>query len=142
MRMLRKSLLSSLGMSICVLAVINLPASLFYWYSLLWWVDMPMHFLGGISVFYLSALVWLPAMKWVGKGRFIYESIITALLLGVLWEALELYLHMHYGTPDFVLVDSISDVFFDLSGILLAVILTIPLLEKYSLAEQTQTKSV
>ena len=59
--MLRKSLLSSLGVSMCALALINLPATFFYWYSLVWWFDMSMHFLGGVAVFYLSALVWLPA---------------------------------------------------------------------------------
>ncbi len=88
-----------------------------------------MHFLGGIAVFYLGAILWLPARSRVSTGRFLYEGIITALLLGVLWEALELFLHVRYGTPDFVLLDSISDLCFDLAGTLLAAFWTYKLVE-------------
>jgi len=116
--MLRKKLLERLCILIVMLAVINQFASFFSWYVLVWWFDMPMHFLGGLSIFYLSAIVWLPALKYVPVWRFLYEAIITAVLLGVLWEGLELYLYLHYGSPDFVLLDSLSDMLFDVAGIL------------------------
>lgn len=118
--MIRKKILHRLCVAIVALSVINLMASFLHWYDLVWWFDMPMHFLGGMAVFYLSALLWLPARKWVSNGRFLYEGVITALLFGVLWEALELYLHITYGSPYFVLMDAISDVCFDLAGALLA----------------------
>jgi hypothetical protein len=91
---------------------------------------MPMHFLGGVSVFFIAAVLWLPARKWVSDGRYIYECLITALLFGVLWEALELYLHVHYGSPEFFLTDSLSDVFFDMAGALAAALSLMPLLRK------------
>jgi hypothetical protein len=124
--MLRTKLLNKLCAWILVLAVIFGAAVYFSWFNLIWWFDMPMHFLGGIVVFYIAAILWLPALKWVPVWRFVYESLITAVLLGVLWEALEFFLFMRFGTPSFILLDSFSDVFFDLSGALLAAYLTVP----------------
>ncbi len=122
--MLRSKLLNRLAISIIVLALINALAVYFSWYSLVWWFDMPMHFLGGISVFYLSAMLWRSALKRVPVWRFLYEAVITAVLIGVLWEALELYLYLHYGSPNFILLDSFSDVCFDLAGALFAAYMT------------------
>ncbi len=125
--MLRKKLLKKLAFSFILLFILNEPAVFLHWYNLIWWFDMPMHFLGGLSVFYLSAVLWLPALKYVSHTRYLYESVITALLIGVLWEALELFLFTHFGTPSFFLVDSISDVLFDLAGALFGAFTIIPL---------------
>ena len=114
--MLRQQILKKLAVSFVVLAIFNEIAVFIHWYSIIWWFDMPMHFLGGMAVFYLSAVLWLPARKFVSDRRFLFEGIITALLIGVLWEALELYLFLTYGDPNFILLDSISDLFFDLAG--------------------------
>ena len=129
--MLRKKILNRLAVAVVFLAIINGSATHFSWYSLVWWFDMPMHFLGGISVFYFSAIVWLPALRWVSARRFLYESVITAVLIGVLWEGLELFLYTHYGSPDFILLDSMSDVCFDLAGALFAAYMTAPHLHAY-----------
>ena len=126
--MLRQKLLRKLAISVITLAIINEIAIFIHWYSLVWWFDMPMHFLGGLTVFYFCAIIWIPARKWVSDGRFLFESIITTVLIGVLWEALELYLYIHYGSPDFITLDSMSDVFFDLTGALFAAYCIFPLL--------------
>ena len=136
MRMLRKKILNRLCVAIVSLFILNELATFFSWYSLAWWFDMPMHFLGGISVFYMAAFIWAPALKWVPVWRYVYESVITAMLLGVLWEALELYLHLRYGSPDFILLDSFSDVFFDLSGVLAAAFMLVPIIEVYKPASK------
>ncbi len=129
MQMLRQKLLKNLCISIVSLFILNEIASFFDWYDLLWWFDMPMHFLGGLSVFYLSAVVWIPALKIVPPWRFLFESIITGILLGVLWEALELYLYTHYGSPNFIPLDSFSDLAFDTAGIMLGAYMAVPLAE-------------
>ncbi len=123
--MLRKKLLSNLVLFVVALAIVNALAVQFHWYGLIWWFDMPMHFLGGLTVFYFAALIWRPALRWVPTGRFIYECIITTLLIGVLWEALELYLYLHYGSPNFILLDSLSDIGFDLAGAFFAAYMTV-----------------
>ncbi len=116
-------LLKKLAICITILAVVNFIAVYLNWYYFVWWFDMPMHFLGGLTVFYFGAIVWRFALKYVSFGRYLYESILTAVLIGVLWEALEFYLYIKYGSPMFSLVDSFSDVFFDLSGALLGAFL-------------------
>jgi hypothetical protein len=126
--MLRRKLVENLCIAVVSLAVFNQIAVFLHWYEIVWWFDMPMHFLGGLSVFYFSAIVWLPARKWVPDWRFLYEAVITTVLIGVLWEALELYLFLHYGSPNFITLDSFSDVFFDLAGAFLGAYLVAPLL--------------
>lgn len=127
MHMLREKILKRLAIAIVSLAAINFLGGFFSWYSIEWWFDMPMHFLGGISVLYISAVLWLPALKRVSRSRYTYECLITAVLFGVLWEALELYLHLRFGSPQFILRDSISDVFFDLAGAFWAMFLLMPI---------------
>lgn len=127
MCMLRERIFKRLAVAIISLAVLNFLGGFFSWYSIEWWFDMPMHFLGGISVLYIGAVLWLPALKRVSAQRYVYECLITAVLLGVLWEALELCLHLYLGSPQFILLDSISDVFFDLAGALFAMFLLLPM---------------
>ncbi len=122
--MLRTKFLNRLAVSVILLAVVDQIATRFSWYGLIWWFDMPMHFLGGMAVFYFSAMLWRPALKWVPIWRFIYECVITALLIGILWEALELFLYLHYGSPSYTLLDSLSDMAFDLAGALCAAYMT------------------
>lgn len=126
--MLRKKLLHRLCFAVVVLAIFNQIATSFHWYALIWWFDMPMHFLGGLTVFYFSAIVWLPARKWVPDWRYVYEAVITTVLISVLWEALELFLYLRYGSPPFITLDSLSDVGFDIAGALFAAYLTAPFL--------------
>ena len=129
--MIRPIIVRRLAKYFVILALINVPATLLYWYHLVWWFDMPMHFLGGVAVFYLAFLLWLPARKWVSANRFYFEVVITALLFGVLWEALELFLYVRFSYPAFHLTDSISDLFFDLAGVFFGVLGTLPLMKKY-----------
>lgn len=111
-----------LAKNITILAVVNFVAVYLNWYSFVWWFDMPMHFLGGLSVVYGCAILWAPALKCVSRNRFFFECIITAILVGVLWEALEYYLFINYGSPAFFIVDSFSDIFFDLAGALYGIV--------------------
>jgi hypothetical protein len=126
--MIRAKLLRRLALSVISLAVINEFAVFLHWYSLVWWFDMPMHFLGGLSVCYFSAMVWLPFRAKLSDGRFLFDVVITTILIGVMWEGLELYLYIQYGNPPFIMLDSFSDVFFDIAGALLAAYHIVPLL--------------
>lgn len=130
-------LLHRLFFSVFVLAVVNAAAVYFHLYNLIWWFDMPMHFLGGFTVLFFSAILWLPARKRVSNGRYVYEIVITAVLIGVLWEALELYLYLQYGSPAFVTLDSLSDVVFDLAGALFAAWIITPLIVNFPYSSQS-----
>lgn len=128
--MIRSILVKRLAYVFVFLALINIFATFLHWYHLVWWFDMPMHFLGGLAVFYLSAVLWLPARKWVSDRRYLFEVFITALFFGVAWEGLEFFLFTRFGFPPFHLIDATSDLFFDMSGSLVGVLAVIPLLKR------------
>ena len=119
--MLRSLLLRRLALSITVLAVGNLVGTLLHWYSLLWWLDMPAHFLGGFAVFYLSAVFLLPYLKkGMSDSRFVFLSILSGFVLGVIWEGFQLFLSVYSGGVQPILLDVLSDLCFDLAGSLIA----------------------
>ncbi|MFN4181548.1 MAG: hypothetical protein ACK4FA_02540 [Candidatus Paceibacteria bacterium] len=95
------------------IALINYAAIKFHWYSSLWWFDMPMHFLGGLWVGML--LIW-----YIVREDFSLHAIgrvlLGAFIVGMAWEVLELVLNEQFIRDTYDLRDTISDLFFDLSG--------------------------
>ncbi len=119
--MLRSLLLRRLALSITLLAVGNLIGTVLHWYSLVWWLDMPAHFLGGMAVFYLSAVLLLPYLKKSTSGyRYIFLSVLIAFILGAVWEGIQLFLFLYSGGTQPIPLDVVSDLCFDLAGSLLA----------------------
>ena len=113
-------------LSFHILALVN------FWYWSIDWLDIPMHFLGGLWV----ALFFF----WILKKRFVQVSQVLEgnfLLLGILslgfvsligigWEFYE-FLYDKYLAEESVLfqagvADTIADLFFDLIGGLVAVL--------------------
>lgn len=92
---------------------VNLVAVKLYWYSLVWYFDMPMHFLGG---------VWLGlAMFWLLKskefsGKNIFLIFLGVLVVGVGWEIFEIVVDRALRGGEFNVLDTMSDIFFDLAG--------------------------
>ena len=112
--------------------VIHILAIANFWYWSIDWLDIPMHFLGGLWV----ALFFF----WILKKRFVQVSQVLEgnfLLLGILslgfvsligigWEFYE-FLYDKYLAEESVLfqagvADTIADLFFDLIGGLVAVL--------------------
>lgn len=87
-------------------------------YHLLWWYDMPMHFLGGLFtgllVLYIvlrqKSIVCLPNIK------IILISLYFILAIGFAWELYEFFVKTIIVGEQFIFRDSISDLFFDLAG--------------------------
>ena len=84
-----------------------------------------MHFFGGMTAFYIAAAVLFPFFRTQPLPRYLRLSILCALLIGVAWEAFELVLFVKFAFPPFHILDSLSDVCFDLAGILLAAYMTL-----------------
>lgn len=119
--MLRTALLRKLAVCILILAIGNFLASVFYWYTTLWWLDIAAHMLGGMSVMYAAAVVLANRYgKPSSAARYVWISALIALGIGLLWEGFEYYLYTHYGGPRFSPIDALSDVCFDLAGIWIA----------------------
>ena len=74
---------------------------------------MPMHFLGGVWLG--LALLWFLKIKEISL-MLIFKMILGVLIIGVLWEIFEIILNNYTTQSPFNSLDTISDIFFDLSG--------------------------
>lgn len=98
--------------------LMNLTAERLFWYSSIWWFDMVMHFLGGFWVSIFS--IYIFSYKEVILP--IFRIILFVLFIGILWEFFEIYSNNYIGGESFDMLDTVSDLFFDLSGGLCAIL--------------------
>ena len=80
---------------------------------------MPMHFLGGlwVGLFFLYGFY--------DKNEFFKQFVVVlawVLCIGVLYELFEVYTHNYIAQDPFNTLDTLSDIFFDLSGGLCAIL--------------------
>lgn len=108
-----KKLLIRLLSLIFLIFLLNYLAMRFYWYSSIWYFDMPMHFLGGLWLG--LALIWFFKIKDISL-KSIFYLILGVLLIGVLWEVFEIIIDKIITGNLFNTLDTISDIFFDLAG--------------------------
>jgi hypothetical protein len=85
----------------------------FYWYSSIWYFDMPMHFLGGVWLGLAS--IYLFSLK-DDSLRSIFKIFFIVLLVGIGWEVFEIFVNKFTIQDPFNFLDTVSDIFFDLSG--------------------------
>lgn len=85
----------------------------FYWYSSIWWFDMPMHLLGGFWVG--LAVIYLLSLKEFNLS-FILKVLIGVLFIGFFWEIFEILVDKNISQNPFNTLDTVSDMFFDLAG--------------------------
>ncbi len=108
----RKKLFNRLSLLIIFIFIVNFLAVKFYWYSSIWWLDILTHFLGG---FWLSLSV-----SWFFSGKStqlsIIKTLIIVLIIGLLWEVFEIVVNETISKNNFDLSDTLADLFFDLSG--------------------------
>jgi hypothetical protein len=90
----------------------------FYWYSSIWYFDMPMHFLGGIWLGLISIYLF-PLKNYSLKS--IFKIFFIVLLVGVAWEVFEILVNRLTIQDSFNTLDTISDICFDSAGGLFAI---------------------
>src|SRR4051812_43487253 len=91
----------------------------FHWFFTIWWSDMPMHFLGGLWVGLFFIYVIYTRNLFMQKFAMVVSCV---LLMGIFWEAFEFLAFNHIGKDSFNILDTLSDVFFDVSGGLCAIL--------------------
>ena len=130
----RKKLIKLLTYLIFFILVINFFANKFYWYSSIWYFDMIMHFLGGFWIglafmwfsnqsFRLSPLS--PESSPESKAltfKLVFKILIFVLFIGISWEVYEILVNDILAKNSFNFLDTLSDIFFDLSGGLCAML--------------------
>ncbi len=114
-----KKLLTRLVLLIFFIFILNYLAMRFYWYSSIWYFDMPMHFLGGVWLG-LSAIYLFPLKDYSLKS--IFKIFFIVLLVGVGWELFEILVNKFTIQDPFNSLDTLSDICFDLAGGLFAIL--------------------
>ncbi len=109
----QKSELRRLAYLILFIFVVNLIALKLYWYSLIWYFDMPMHFLGGAWLSFTT--IWLFKISNFDK-KTIWTVFFWVILVGAGWEMFEFVVDHRVGTGGFNIIDTLSDICFDLAG--------------------------
>ena len=104
-----------------IVFILNSLAMKFFWYYTVWWFDMPMHFLGGVFIS-LLAMFLLNKKLFKFNYRFIFYTFLSVLLVGVLWEIFEYALEIFVSHQPQIILDTFSDIFFDMAGGLFGII--------------------
>ena len=102
------------------IAFCDFLAQVFYLYWIVWWLDVPMHILGGMfaGLFFLAVFRSLTASH-PFKESFIITlavAILGALIIGLLWEVYESIAGVTYSAFGGRRFDIIKDVMMDLAG--------------------------
>ena len=101
--------------------VVNFLANKFYWYSAIWYFDMMMHFLGGFWVGLVYVYLFPPRDS---LRNTIWKGLLFVLCIGIGWEVFEIIVNDIVAKNPFDYLDTASDIFFDLSGGLCAILYT------------------
>jgi len=119
---------------IWVIFILNFIAGKLYLYSLIWWFDMPMHFFGGIFLAFLCIWLFLKfnLIKYVkNRETFLFTIIITVIFIGIFWELFEFGNSVFITFDKLNILDTLSDLFFDLSGGLFGSFYTLRKIQKF-----------
>ncbi len=117
----KKKLFIRIVLLISSIFIVNFLAGKFYWYSAIWYFDMIMHFFGGFWVG-LAAIWFLFNKKSFYDPFHLLKIISMVLLVGVAWEIFEFVFYNYVAENSFDVLDTISDLFFDLVGGIMAIL--------------------
>ncbi len=109
----RKKLIKRLVQLILFIFIVNFLANKFYWYSSIWYFDMPMHTLGGFWIG-LASIYFLPPKN--NSLNSVIKILLLVLVIGIGWEIYEIGVNDIIAQNPFNYLDTISDIFFDLAG--------------------------
>ena len=108
-----------MGITMAILFLANSGAHFFYWYSTIWWFDMPMHFTGGYFVAIALVYVLLKARKEKPLPTYL-KLFFLVLTVGFLWEVYEYAFDIYFHNNLIMVLDSFSDLCFDMAGAITA----------------------
>lgn len=112
----KQKIIKKLATIIVFLAIISFLASKFYWYYAIWWLDIPMHFLGGVVVSFLFFYIFYSWLLNKNFSKKLFLSLIFVLIVGLGWEIFEYIFNNLIKGDLFYLKDTLEDLFFDILG--------------------------
>lgn len=113
-----------------VVLVLHILATVLGWYEMIWWLDKPLHFLGGVSIA-ISAYYLISYFSAIGKIQINWKPLMllaifsAVALCAMSWEFMEFYFDRAAGsTMQGDVLDTITDM---LMGMLGGMLISIPL---------------
>lgn len=117
----RKKIFKISAYAIILLSLVNFIALKFYWYYSIWYFDMFMHFFGGFCVG--MALLWIFYKDDLDFNfSFVLKISLGVLFIGSAWEVFEIIFNNIIAGNQFDILDTVSDIVFDLLGGLCAIL--------------------
>jgi hypothetical protein len=132
--MLRKEIFKRAFWILFAVGVLNLIATKLYLHLEFWWIDVILHFLGGLTVTLFA--LWFCAGKFNLKNwsqiKILLVALFAAILVGFLWECYELYFGITFLSDGWhYFADTGSDLLMDLVGGIFGFLWTTHLLKKF-----------
>lgn len=118
----RKETFLKLAAILYVIAAFNFAANYFHLYFILWWFDMPMHFLGGFWVggmalwFYFFNTKINKKLAASGRTGKLFFYFLAVLAVSIVWELFEFSLDTFVVSRTNDIMDTLSDLFMDALG--------------------------
>lgn len=107
-----KNIFLSAGFILVLFLISNYIFEPTYLYYEIWWLDIPMHILGGAG---FSAL-FISILNYQNRKITFSKIIIAVMIIGVLWEIYEYSIHIFLGRDWNGMLDTIKDLFDDFLG--------------------------
>lgn len=126
--MLKQKLFLEQFILLIIIAVLHFLALQFYLYWTFWWLDILMHFLGGLWVgltalwfFFFSGYVY-KNVNLVRNTKIFLITIASVIVVGVLWEVWELWAELVFVNETGYFLDTSLDMVMDTLGGIVAFI--------------------
>ena len=132
--MFRKQLFKQAFWTLFVLAFLEVVTSRLYLQWSIWWVDIVLHFFGGLAVSLFALWIFSSRsdLKNWSQQKIVLIALSSAIIIGIVWEFYELYFGMTFLSDGITYFISTSyDLIMDLVGGVLGVFYTNNLLNKY-----------
>lgn len=121
--------LSSLVLLIFFILVIQVVAVYWHLYFYIWWLDIPVHILGGLWVALFGLATYFSSSLWEDEKHFsafvIVFAVAITMTIGLGWEIYEFAVEHAVGDSGTGLADSLKDLTDDLIGALLGALVFI-----------------
>jgi hypothetical protein len=130
-----KRLLLSACVLIFFIWAINSLANMFYWYSAMWWFDIPMHILGGAFLSLLLGALFFKKLIHLNNREIMITVLLGVVIVGAGWEIFEYVVqHLIKGLPLANFPDSIKDMLMDIIGGFIASFFVLKAVKRYNKA--------
>jgi hypothetical protein len=138
---MNKSLFRAACTVVVFIWCINMLANAFYWYSAMWWFDIPMHVLGGVFLALVAGALWFDRLVRLAPHDALVILLLFVVIVGLGWECFE------YGVQALIkgkqlahVPDSIKDLLMDTIGGTIGAYFVLRTVKRYNTAHANHLK--